>query len=134
MPLKDPIKRKEYEHQRYLQPERRAQDLARRRADYVPRRRPQGVKTWFYEYKKTLSCIKCGESHTACLEFHHRDPTTKKFHIARFNSLKQSKGDLQAEMAKCDVLCANCHRKLHWPHWEEGSPNLLPTNPLQIKN
>ena len=34
------------------------------------------------DYKKTLQCEICGETHTRCLEFHHVDPSTKRGHIA----------------------------------------------------
>lgn len=67
---------------------------------------------WLAEYKKTLSCTKCGENHPACLDFHHKDPSTKEFSISKMasNSIER----LKAEIAKCEVLCANCHRKEHY--------------------
>lgn len=57
-------------------------------------------------------CARCPETHPWCLEFHHRDPKTKLFlpNAAK----KRSLGALLAEIAKCDVLCSNCHRKLHY--------------------
>lgn len=68
---------------------------------------------WLNEYKKSLTCIKCGESHPATLEFHHRDSDSKVNNIA--NLVRQwSIARLKTEIAKCDVLCANCHRKLHY--------------------
>lgn len=66
----------------------------------------------FAEYKATLLCVKCGESHPACLDFHHRDPLEKDFLLSDIRS--RSLHSIQKEIDKCDVLCANCHRKLHW--------------------
>ncbi len=56
-------------------------------------------------------CIKCEEKDAACLDFHHRDPSTKEGQIGEFR--KFGVKHLLAEIAKCDVLCANCHRKHH---------------------
>ena len=56
-------------------------------------------------------CVKCGEQDVACLDFHHRDPLEKEGHIGEFRKFGIKR--LLAEIAKCDVLCANCHRKYH---------------------
>lgn len=69
-------------------------------------------RKWLKEYKTTLFCIQCGETHPACLEFHHRNPNEKKFEISECGG--RSKERVLLEIAKCNVLCANCHRKLHW--------------------
>jgi hypothetical protein len=56
-------------------------------------------------------CVDCGYS--ACpeaLQFHHRDPSTKDFGLGEFNG---SLVRLLREAAKCDLLCANCHRIRH---------------------
>lgn len=66
---------------------------------------------WLTEYKKTLVCSRCPENFWACLDFHHRDPATKEFTIRDGASYSQER--VLAEITKCDVLCANCHRKEH---------------------
>jgi hypothetical protein len=73
----------------------------------------QQRREWFNEFKKTLKCIKCGEDHIACLDFHHRDPKQKEFSIAGAVS-HSNKEKVIKELEKCDVLCANCHRKHHY--------------------
>ena len=66
----------------------------------------------FQEFKKTLSCEKCGENEPSCLDFHHKDSKQKSFTISE--SVAQVGWDrLMEEIKKCAVLCANCHRKLH---------------------
>lgn len=78
-------------------------------------RRIKKLSEWFRQYKATLQCAQCGENHPACLDFHHNDPKEKEnavywgVHHARWGRQK-----IMAEIAKCTVLCANCHRKLHW--------------------
>ena len=66
--------------------------------------------------KKAAGCMKCGEKDPACLDFHHRDPSTKI--SGGVNRLAQhgrkSLLVVEAEIEKCDVLCANCHRKLEY--------------------
>lgn len=67
----------------------------------------------YIEYKKGLKCQECGENHPACLVFHHRNPKEKVFTIgcsAPGYSIKKT----MSEIAKCDVFCANCHKKLHY--------------------
>ncbi len=67
---------------------------------------------WFFRYKHALRCQLCGMDHPGCIQFHHRDKDEKKNEVSnlRQTSIKQ----LLHEMNKCDVLCANCHAKLHW--------------------
>jgi 5-methylcytosine-specific restriction endonuclease McrA len=58
-------------------------------------------------------CVKCG--YFKCLdvlEFHHKDPSKKLFGIGQ-NKLTRSWESVKAEIEKCDLLCANCHREIH---------------------
>lgn len=56
-------------------------------------------------------CVQCGYSECIeALEFHHRDPTTKRFKLGSGDT--PSWHILVAEVAKCDLLCANCHREV----------------------
>ena len=69
-------------------------------------------REWLCSLKEGKSCLMCSESHPATLDFHHRNPKEKDFGLGE--AMNMSKAKVLAEMAKCDVLCANCHRKLHW--------------------
>lgn len=72
------------------------------------------LRDWYQELKAGLACVQCGENHPACLEFHHRDPSTKLKDVSMLVAISASRSRILAEIAKCDVLCSNCHRKLHW--------------------
>lgn len=64
-------------------------------------------------------CLRCGyDRYIGALEFHHRDPTQKKFQIKQNRGL----GDLVAEARKCDLLCVNCHREQHAEGTGAGRP------------
>lgn len=78
------------------------------------KRQRQKAAEWLAEYKLTLSCIKCGESHPACIEFHHRDPSQKDIGVGDMAKGGYSVERMMEEIAKCDVLCSNCHRKHHY--------------------
>lgn len=80
---------------------------------YKERNKVTQAKTrqWYRDFKATLSCQVCGENHPACLDFHHRDASEKD--IAVGAAVTYSRAKLLREIAKCDVLCANCHRKHH---------------------
>ena len=62
------------------------------------------------EYKAEHPCA-CGEMRPWCLQFHHRDPSNKHFNISSSSLYALDK--IIAEIAKCDILCANCHFDLH---------------------
>jgi hypothetical protein len=70
-------------------------------------------RKWLIAYKRTLSCVRCGEDHPATLTFHHRSDTKKDFEIGNILKLGVSLKRILAEIEKCDVLCANCHAKEH---------------------
>ncbi|WP_424001723.1 homing endonuclease associated repeat-containing protein [Haloarcula salina] len=70
---------------------------------------------WVYEQKRDSGgCRRCDETDPACLDFHHRDEEEKEMTISQMITYGYSKAKLTEEMAKCDILCANCHRKEHY--------------------
>ena len=77
--------------------------------------RYQQQRKLYHEYKLSKSCIKCGESHPACLDFHHPDPSVKDVNPSE---LIVKKGwafeKIAAELDLLEVLCSNCHRKVHF--------------------
>lgn len=64
-------------------------------------------------YKARLGCAYCPENDPICLQFHHRDPSEKKYHISDAAKVKAME-TVWLEVAKCDVICANCHLKHHY--------------------
>lgn len=58
-----------------------------------------------------LRCIRCGHRTAAALDLHHRDPGTKEF--ALWTAMSHGVAAIHRELAKCDVLCANCHLEEH---------------------
>jgi hypothetical protein len=59
---------------------------------------------------------KCGESHPAALQFHHKDPNTKLFPVTtkQMTTPKRFPWDMIIEeVKKCELLCSNCHAKHH---------------------
>ena len=68
----------------------------------------------FLEIKSNLSCKICGESRTPTLDFHHRDPSKKDRAIGDMSRGSFSIESVLKEIEKCDVLCSNCHRMLHY--------------------
>lgn len=59
-------------------------------------------------------CEFCGYNKCqAALDFHHRDPSIKEDGIARISSRKFDER-VKAELDKCYILCANCHREEHY--------------------
>lgn len=58
-------------------------------------------------------CSLCkGVFHDAAFEFHHRIPEEKERDPSKMLSLSWKK--IAAELDKCDLVCANCHRVIHY--------------------
>lgn len=66
-------------------------------------------RQFLYDYLSNNPCVDCGEDNPILLEFDHRDPSTKSFNLASGKSFAFDK--ILKEIDKCDVVCANCHRK-----------------------
>lgn len=77
----------------------------------VKRRRAK-VKLLSVQYKGG-KCERCGyDKCIQALEFHHTDPEQKDFAIAG-KAQNHPWAVIQAELDKCLMLCANCHREEH---------------------
>lgn len=66
------------------------------------------------DHKANNPCTLCGESDPSQLEFHHREPAEKLYDVSELVCGGAGIGRLMAEVAKCDVLCTTCHRRITW--------------------
>ena len=108
MPYKDLEKRK-LKHREYS---KKYYEANKSKVIQKSKTRRKSMRTQWMEYKKTLSCIKCGLSHPAIIDFHHVNPTKedrKLFEILRCDNFAAA----LEEIKKCVPLCANCHRIHH---------------------
>jgi len=65
------------------------------------------------QYKTSKGCCHCFETDCRCLEFHHIEENKKSFDLSKINQLDVSQKKMEEEIAKCIILCSNCHRKHH---------------------
>jgi len=96
-----PFRKNWYEgdaHDRHLKNVKERKDAARLVA-----------REYVWQYLSNHPCIECGESDPVVLEFHHRHEKDKP--ISVLTAAGYSIATIQAEIDKCDVLCANCHRR-----------------------
>ena len=68
------------------------------------------AREYVWDYLSTHPCGACGESNPVVLEFHHESHKEKPISVMVNGGYPISKID--AEISKCIVLCANCHRKV----------------------
>ena len=72
-------------------------------------KRRRAYREWLNDYKLSTGCMDCGyNKHPAALDFDHREDEEKLFQLS-YGSNKSHQAVLD-EIAKCDIVCANCHR------------------------
>lgn len=62
-------------------------------------------------YFKLNPCVDCGEKDPLVLEFDHKDPKDKSFGISEALGKMIGWEKIKNEINKCEVRCANCHRR-----------------------
>jgi hypothetical protein len=63
------------------------------------------------EFLQNKQCELCGEADIRTLEFDHIDPTLKTFSISQGVKYGYTWDQIENEIIKCRILCANCHKK-----------------------
>jgi hypothetical protein len=95
----------EYHREHYLANRRRYIAMAKKRATEVAEERIR----WLLEFFRANPCVDCGKSDPLVLEFDHMYGV-KSFNISK-GIRDRSWEALLEEIAKCEVVCANCHRR-----------------------
>jgi hypothetical protein len=66
-------------------------------------------RIFVFDYLKSHPCVDCGNSDIRVLEFDHVRGD-KVMGVAQLTSRKRKLETIKAEMDKCEIRCANCHR------------------------
>lgn len=101
-PCKQAYDREYYETTKLLRQEQKRSNQA------VIRQRN---REFIRDYLLIHPCVDCEETDWVVLEFDHRDTCNKTHDVSRMVHLSFSLSKIQAEIDKCDVRCANCHRR-----------------------
>ena len=95
-----------YRHAHYLA---NKPDYVRRAVAQVRGRRVVNRRE-ILRYLAGHPCVDCGNANPVALEFDHRDPKLKVKAVANM-MMSRRWPRVRAEIEKCDVRCANCHRR-----------------------
>lgn len=64
---------------------------------------------------RDVPCADCGQRFPAvCMDFDHLSALTKVDTVSALLRRGRRIDAIEAEIAKCDVVCANCHRVRTW--------------------
>lgn len=99
--------KKEYDNAWYAKNKDRIREKKRAATKSIRIRNSQLV----VDRLRKSGCIDCGESDFRVLEMDHIDPSKKKINISDMIRGNYSVENINSEMDKCVVRCANCHRR-----------------------
>ncbi len=132
MAYKNSEKKREYQKQWYQENKREIEARRRERYRQNPEKRRakderyrKGLRDFIDDLKKAGACIRCGIADYRVLDYHHRDPGQKEIGLSWAWKQRIGKQATLDEIAKCDLICANCHRILHW---EERNAASVPSS------
>lgn len=100
---------------RYCQSQVSKQHYKNNKQSYADRTRAREVlvtedtRRKLAEYLSCHPCVDCGETDIRILDFDHVRGK-KSGDISRMMNIGCSRSTIEAEIAKCEVRCANCHR------------------------
>lgn len=96
--------RKDYDRNRH----RKRWDSGKKQDQFEANR--ERNRKFVFEYLSSHPCVGCGELDPIVLEFNHLgDDKLMNISIAMGRAWSMEK--LMEEISKCEVLCANCHRR-----------------------
>lgn len=76
--------------------------------------RSKEYKEWYLDLKRG-PCSDCGKSyHPVAMQWHHRSDEIKLYNLGYMKSRKMARKKILEEIAKCDLVCANCHAIRHF--------------------
>ena len=109
MPRKDPDARREYNREYQRRWYKANRELLMQRVLRVNRRRRERGKDYVDELKR-VPCADCGVEYPPyVMDFDHIRGE-KTVNLARLRNSRLAWAKLLAEIEKCEVVCANCHR------------------------
>src|SRR5437868_5163001 len=73
--------------------------------------RRQLSKDRLWKYRAEHPCVDCGETDPLILEFDHVSPDNKRSEIYCLANKTYAWTAILAEIERCEVRCANCHRR-----------------------
>jgi hypothetical protein len=86
-----------------------------------------GSGVWrLWQYLLEHPCVDCGLKDPLVLEFDHVELSAKRLEVNRLVQRGFAWPTVVEELAKCEVRCANCHRRrtarqFDWPRLEFGA-------------
>jgi 5-methylcytosine-specific restriction endonuclease McrA len=87
-------------------------DRKQHKAEWDKKRRRNTIDL-ISRWKKIKGCALCGyKDHACALQLDHLDPSTKDTYLSknrRAYNPNWNRKRLKQELAKCQILCANCH-------------------------
>lgn len=87
-----------------------------RHQNYAAQQRRGSERKLAMMLERGTRCARCSYGrNSAALNWHHRSPADKRFDLDLRAFSNRSLLELEAEAAKCDLLCSNCHAELHHP-------------------
>jgi hypothetical protein len=87
------------------------------------------LRAWMIELK-SKPCHDCGNSFpVCCMDFDHRGDDPKEFNIGSMFAHHYGRSLIEQEIAKCDLVCANCHRIRTRNRRTGGGKNGIPRVP-----
>lgn len=81
------------------------------------------AKQFVQDIKEVNCCKRCGDERHYVLDFHHIKD--KERNISKLVKSGCSLTKIKEEIIKCEILCANCHREVHYLERKGEEANLV---------